>query len=70
MLKTLLTTAISGGDCSPDTIARYLATITARDRFLRGEIPFEDYLDILEWAGVEMDNLLDDWEESLIVMGV
>lgn len=69
-METLLTTVISGGECSPDAIARYMATVTARDRFLRGEISFEDYLDILEWAGVEIDNFLDVLEDNLLVVGV
>jgi hypothetical protein len=47
-----------------------MRSLTARDRFLRGEISFEDYLDILESLEVAIDQYLDCVDQSLEVLGV
>jgi len=71
MIEQLLTPVIvGGGGCPPDLIPRYMRSLTARDRFLRGEISFEDYLDILESLEVAIDQYLDCVDQSLEVLGV
>ncbi len=42
----------------------------AKTRFIKGEISFEDYLDILELCEVDIDNYLITVEDNLAVDGI
>lgn len=51
-------------------IARYMTCVNGRDRFIRGEIDFSDYCDILKAQGVDVDAYADDVEWNLMVRGI
>lgn len=53
-----------------DAIARYMTCVDGRDRFLRGEISFSDYCDILKAAGVDLDDYFDDVTWNFAARGI
>lgn len=69
MIKSLLTLVLHPG-ADLDAIARYMVCVNGRDRFLRGEIDFFDYCDILQSQGVDVDAYADDIEWNLMVRGI
>jgi hypothetical protein len=52
-----------------DLIKREEITCLANDRFAKGEISFQDYLDCLEVAGVCIDEYLPVVNENCILLG-
>ncbi|MBD2388445.1 hypothetical protein [Cylindrospermum sp. FACHB-282] len=42
----------------------------ARQAFLKGSIPLEDYFDVLEAVEVDMDDYVTTLESGLVVVGV
>ena len=45
-------------------IAAMFARSTALDKAMRGEIPLDDYLDLIEYQGWDMDYLVEQCSEQ------
>ena len=54
-----------GHEIDPEMFNEYLRITQCRDRFIRGEISFEDYIDIIADSSVDVDEYLGGISDDL-----
>lgn len=56
--------------CDGTSFEKFMDALQMRDRFLRGQATFQDFLDAAHTAGVPMDEFADDIAFNLAIRGV
>ncbi|MEH2250070.1 hypothetical protein [Nostoc sp.] len=55
------------GEESGDSIEAMIQRCIASQKLLTGELPHDEFLDLLDYQGFDVVDVVDDWEKKLIL---